>query len=304
MQYSMNRLVRGLRVAGPLMVAGGFEVAKDSSPEVLKELTWLPSLVTAGRLVEFGVGLIVVGLIAFGLSFSIQFLREVAGVYRRVLMTFSRYTVDYRLRYMTPADFGVVYEEFRRIFGEEMIPPERVKEWMKKNPMIAYTVVRASRDHPDRYDLVGYFELLPLTKAGEEKLRRSRPDTGSLSVTDIYSPLKWAVATAYYVASVGVIDATNRKHENRRLVEGTVMRMLIEQLRCLGVRQTIDVYARPVTKDGLRLVREYGFRKRQTDLCDEKAIWCGTVNIESNATRMRKRPKPLTGMDGEPPTQQ
>jgi len=141
-------------------------------------------------------------------------------------------------------------------------------------------------------ELVGFFELLPLTKTGEAKLRRNEPDTSSLTKDDIHSAIRWASTRAYYIASVGVVDPENIRRPGRRLAEraraeGVVTKMLFRTLLKLGARGQIEVYGRPVTEHGLRLARDYGFTQRQTHLPADQAIWSRRIDNESKIERER-----------------
>jgi hypothetical protein len=292
-QRSVVRWVRALRILGGILFVAAAEALRESSPELLNLIPFKPLWVTHGLIVVIAVVLLVLSATLFLLSYSVVVIQLVAGIYRSAVSTLRHSATDYELRFMSKADLSVVYPVYQRIFGEDLIPADAVALWMSKNPMIAYKVVRRPSGRAATSELVGFFELLPLTKSGESKLRGDNPNTGSLSLKDIFSATHWDQAKAYYIASVGIVESPHILKESRRQferlrAEGTVMKMLVDQLRRLGARSTIDVYARPITRDGLRLVKEYGFHKRQEKLPDDKAIWSGEVNIDSEPKRVRK----------------
>lgn len=254
---------------------------------IVSHSAWLPTIFTADFVLTGGIVLATIGGLAVLASYSVEAVQKISGILSRTLASIRVGTETFDLRVLKLEDLSEIYVEYRRIFGSDLIPQTQVAEWMKKNPMIAFEVLRSStKDLGKKRDRAGFFELLPLTQAGEAKLRREAPHTADLGPRDIHSAVRWNMAKAYYIASVGVVEPPGPVREKRRDLarkrsEGAVMKLLQERLGFLSSRRTIEVYARPVTDDGLRLVKNYGFRKRQTHLSDSQAIWSGEVHLGS-----------------------
>jgi ferric-dicitrate binding protein FerR (iron transport regulator) len=296
LEYAEKRLmlsqltlwIRVLRSLGCAACAIGFVLLKEGPDAVrlLPALAWISVRV----LLQGGITLLVVGALLWACSYSLPALNAVFGLYKRVLDRLRYLSAIYELRLITPADLPSIYPVFQQALGLDLIPPEAVAAWMKKNPLIAYQVVRLIPGRPDHQEMVGYFEILPLTKSGEAKLRRDYPEPRELKATDIRSPLQWNRARAYYIASVGVngpMSSGGRSvsQSERALIERTVVRMLVKQLRCLGADCFIDVYARPATEDGLRLIHDHDFRKLQPNLPDREAIWTRRLDVRVDPRR-------------------
>lgn len=285
-QPSLHKVVRRLRVLGGATAGFGGTLLKIPAAWIANS-TWLPALLTADVITTGGVLGLTVGGAAVVASYSAETVQTLSGI---VQMTFAQIRVgkeEFHLKILRVDDLSRLYVDYRRIFGSELIPEAQVAQWMKKNPTIAFEVLRiAKKGTTETSERVGFFELLPLTKSGEEKLRRDQPQTANLSPKDIHSATRWSMAKAYYIASIGVVDTASfskpaRQALARRKIEGVVMKLLRERLSFLSAKQTIEVYARPVTADGLRLVKDYKFRKRQAHLSDTQAIWSGDVHLGS-----------------------
>lgn len=298
MFFSLNDFARSLRVTGAGLSGLGLALAGCATHEYLSEIPWMPNSITPSNVAIVSLVLFSIGAIVFAVSWSVRALQWIARLSHRALLTIRAMATDYQLLEMQATDLPDIYPVYRSVFGTELIPQTTVESWMAKNPRIGWKVVRVSAKRSSvRQHLVGFFEILPLTKAGEEKLRRDLPNTASITKNDIHSAVRWSSARAYYVASVGVMDPEGIRKTRRRLTEwakseGIVTKMLFETLRKLGARGRIEVYARPVTKDGLRLVRDYGFAQRQIHLPPEKAIWSREMDNTSTIERDRSQNKP------------
>lgn len=293
MQFSLNPLARRLRAAAGALLALGLGVLGCATQEIRSELPWLPDTVTPQRVALIGVALIALAIALAIVSYSAQGVEWLSRLGAGTLLTVRTMRRDYKLLEMRVGDLPRIYPVYRKVFGPEVIPQATVEQWMRKNPRVAWKIVWVARktDAP-REELVGFFELLPLTRSGEAKLLRNKPETGSLTKNDIHSAVRWKSARAYYIASVGVMDPENLKKRKRRLAEraaseGIVTKMLFETLLKLGAPNQINVYGRPVTEDGLRVAREYAFSQVQTHLAPSEAVWLRRFDNASRIERTR-----------------
>ncbi len=291
--FYLHRLVRRMRGAGFTALVLGLGFLGCATAEIRSELPWVPSWVTPANTALLGLALIVIGGTSIAVSFSVSALQWISEFWVRSFWRFSPVLRDYALLEMKLADMPDIYPVYQAIFGADLIPQATVEEWMRKNPRISWKIVRVIQKQGEtRRELVGFFELLPLTKSGEAKLRKDEPNTASLTKDDIHSALRWASTRAYYVGSIGVIDAAQIKRPRRRLAdrakhEGIVAKMLLETLLKLGARGRIEIYGRPVTTDGLRLAREYGLTQHQEHLEPKMAVWRREINNNAKIERHR-----------------
>ena len=126
---------------------------------------------------------------------------------------------------------------------------ELMRTWVAKCGSAFTIVQRVVQDSglPVRKELVGSFKLLPLTAKGVRAIDLGQA-TGSTFRTEHISGVRSRPA-GYYV---GDVVATTR------FARGVVMAQLNAAVSP-AVRGAVIVYARPLTKDGLRVMTNHGF---------------------------------------------
>lgn len=135
------------------------------------------------------------------------------------------------------------------LFGPEVSSINRMKSWKKKHPRAVIAVCRRAESKAKRsQELVGYFCLVPLTESAEASLL-----SGDLKGSDIHDlHLAQDTARALYLGAIGAKGGIRAK----AFTLGALNAELAKQGEA---RKAEIVYTRPVSDDGLRLAKRYGF---------------------------------------------
>jgi hypothetical protein len=217
--------------------------------------------------------LIVALLVALLVAAIIAFLRVSLGTGRR---WFSRIKRTFRLRGrlfvrepLPPRELPGLYDEFVKIFGEEIAGLPVLRTILKKNPDAIWLVLEADPDGtetPGR--AVGFFEVFPLTKRASAALQRGTKDGRTLTASDVCGPKH--PGSNYYIASVGLLP---KEAPGTSLSRAVVLQQLFEHMGALNVHRPLTVFARPATPDGVRLLKRHNFSKLHSDREDLEAVW-------------------------------
>ena len=242
-----------LAIGGALIAIGGGALAVKRE---LPEFTFLGM-----GLAEIGIAVIVVGacLSAAGIYLFVHplILRSVDTATELIFKEWG-----YVKERVLAQDLPDLYREFERFFGSDMLAIEDMTGWLKRNPDIAWRIIGKKGQDPKV--AVGFFELIPLTRPAIERLNAGKLDARSMTLKHISS--RGNRSSAYYIGSVAASS------ESRRFKFATMFK-LFEHLRDLACESPITLYARPVTPDGLRLVKEYKFEKINRKLEDHESAW-------------------------------
>lgn len=170
------------------------------------------------------------------------------------------------------ADLPDLYLHYENLFGTNIVPLEQMASWMKKCPSIAWKVVRLSDSGQRPTELVGFFDVEPLTLEGEGKMRAPAARALAINKGDIHSGFGRNPPTSYYVGSVG------SPKDSPDIWRGICMVFFIKRILEMARDRTITVYARPDTDEGVYLVRDlFGMNKRHVGP-DKEVIWSLEVN--------------------------
>jgi len=189
-------------------------------------------------LATLGVGLFVVGVILFVARLIME---------RRELLT----TTGISHSVARPADLEDIRILAQRLYETEDVSPlPQMRAWLRKYPRSFFVVFTRTRRRLflTVEELQGYFCLLPISSNAAQKLCAGELRFKTLSEDDLM-PRGFS---AIYIGGVAAIDEISR---------GVCLGRLETEIWNLAALQPdAELLARPVTKDGLRLVRSYGFR--------------------------------------------
>lgn len=136
-------------------------------------------------------------------------------------------------------------EEF---FGDSIASVESMRQWHRKNPQLFYLVHESTVRGGKTTDLlVGFFDLIPLTKRAVELLEKEELNGATFSEHHIVKPN--GQPAAVYVAAIAT-----RSFSAKHWILGKVEERLDRYLR-----RGLTIYGRPVTQTGLRLVKKHDF---------------------------------------------
>lgn len=194
--------------------------------------------------------MLIFGFLAFSLSAVLWLFASSRPAVQEFILT-TRGETSYLRGIASHHDLDELYGHYTRIFGDENIPKEDFSRWMKRNPYICYKVFRVTaHSHKERRILVGFFDFEPLTKAAIKRLIANPDETLHIDISDILPP-RYSPST-YYVGSIGATS------ESRSARFGTLM-CAINFIEEKSAGQELVLYARPVTKDGKRICKSFGF---------------------------------------------
>ncbi len=147
------------------------------------------------------------------------------------------------------------FTELRKLaiefFGDKVTSLERMRIWASQRKDLFYCVKLVYREaHVRRDTLEGYYCLLPLTSRAVTGLRSQRITINDLDAGDIAPSL--AKTAAIYVGAIAAKSAVGRS------VALNSLRTSLHKLA--GERRQMLVITRPVTADGMRLVKYFGLK--------------------------------------------
>lgn len=217
--------------------------AVGASKDPVSKVIVLPDAAFGVLMVVGGV-LAATGAIAFVFSFLIDRIQQVVSQ-----VAYGDLDSKYLCTQARQSDLPGLHALYTRYFGDDVPDIELMRTWVAKCSS-AFTIVHKVVEDcglPTRQELVGSFKLLPLTAKGVRAIDLGQA-TGSTFRPEHISGGRSRPA-GYYV---GDVVATTR------FARGVVMAQLNAAV-LPAVRGALTVYARPLTKDGLRVMTKHGF---------------------------------------------
>lgn len=175
-------------------------------------------------------------------------------------------------------DLKDLYGHYTNLFGQDLVPMDQMASWIQKNGDIAWKVMRIADSDEGSLgasELVGFFDIEPLTQVGEMKLRAPAARAVGIKKGDIHSGKVGLPPTSYYVGSVGCPKGS------APLCEGVCMVYFIRKMLDLAHKRTITVYARPATDKGVYLVRDLFHMNKRHNGPDKEVVWSLEVNSDT-----------------------
>lgn len=152
-------------------------------------------------------------------------------------------------------DLRAIHEFGERMFGTPVSDLNRAERWFDVNRHIFWLIVDTAIRGTREQQIVGYYAVFPLDKAATDLLEFEQIDGRSFEPDHIIPFKPNRIRRKPSCIYVGGVAGRNRKRI-RHFVMGSLITHLKHE-KAAGVRV---VYTRPVTKDGLRLVKKYKFR--------------------------------------------
>jgi len=226
-----------------LCTVGGAIFAIGAAKESISRLVSLPGTAFVVLMVSGGV-LGTIGALAFVLSFVAVPLQAAISVF-----VYGDADSRYVCSYARSQDVGRLHTLYEEYFGDDAPKSETMRQWLSKCPS-ALTIVQrvVGNSHlAERRELVGSFKVLPLTRKGQQAVESGKVTGSSLGLEHIAGP--HSRPAGYYV---GDVVATTH------VARGVVMAH-IESSVPTQIQNSVTVYARPLTPDGLRVMKAHGF---------------------------------------------
>jgi hypothetical protein len=260
-----------------LCTVGAAIFAVGASREAVSRLVHLPDW-AFGASTALGVTLALIGALLFGWSFLVE------GISHAVSQAiYGDLESRYLCSYAGPSDLAGLHSLYERYFGEDTPDIGLMNSWVAKYPSAFAVVHRVTQQGGllTRHELVGSFKLLPLTAKGQRALELGQT-TGSGFRPEHISTGRSRV-TAYYVGDV--VGTT-------RFTRGIVMAHLSAAVSSM-IRGAASIYARPLTKDGLRIMTKHGFVQVSDRRSAPQIGRICTLDVASMALVRKRKPRRL-----------
>lgn len=172
--------------------------------------------------------------------------------------------------YFRPADTNEIddlYYDISDLFGkEELMPLQRFRDIHKKNPRSIWVVCVQEQGENGMTDKrIGFFEFFPITLNAKKQLEKGDKDGTSLQPGDITVPS--AAKKNFYVGGVGMFNG------NPPSFRALVLNAFYSFLYIVNMQKPLTVFTRPVTADGIRLVKRQRFKKIHSGKEELGSIW-------------------------------
>jgi len=165
----------------------------------------------------------------------------------------------------TSVEVDLLYNDFIKLFGNDLMPPDTLKDIHKKNANTVMVIVPDDDTDNINTERIGFFEFFPLTEDGVSMLQAA--DGRSMNSSHICDPS--TNSENYYIASIGA----SPKYKNDEFKKGYIMKLFREYLLISNKYTPLNLFARPVSEDGLHWVTKEGFKKIQQDKLDRDSVW-------------------------------
>jgi len=243
------KFVNGNNCAVLFGIGGGLVTLASSS--WIKSQNITVYALDLSRLIEF-VGLLTC-LVSAG---AIIFLCGRWLVYRVVTLTIEA-TDDfidpiYISKPASPNELKEIHEMGEDLFEGGVSSIKKMKEWHNVNPQIFHVIRNMKKGRKSKIE--GYFCVIPLKKEASDLLRKGEITGKDFTTNHIASPIK--APNAVYVGAVAAVGFKSR---------GASLHKLLQYIQNLRNKGTSDVFTRPVTRDGMRLCKKFGFECIESD---------------------------------------
>lgn len=250
--------------------SGLLTLAPDRSPIFL-----IPLINFLGSYVNyFGTACLIIGLSSLIIGFLLWPAEKLTDV---IISKIMRRTHIYTAIVAGKPDLEELYAHYESLFGTDIVPIDQMSSWLDKNGQIVTKIMKKMNSNPEEpFELVGFFDIEALTKYGEDKIRQANRRIGSITKSDIHSE-KLGNPKAFYIGCVGCPTGSTI------WLKGITMVFLIQKLKIISSGRTITVYARPVTDDGVYLVKDLFQMTKRHAGADKEVIWSKDINSNNFA---------------------
>jgi hypothetical protein len=154
---------------------------------------------------------------------------------------------NYRCRKLLAIEVADIHTFLTKCFGQDIATAAQMQAWYAVRDDLFWILERGTKNG---YQRVGFFELLPVKSGAKRGFEEN-----SLTGTDLraeHLAKKKGSAAALYVGSIVGTEHVAKAYAIRQL------EVRIQKFK--KNKGAINVYARPVTPDGYRLMNRHGFQ--------------------------------------------
>ncbi|MCU0434250.1 MAG: hypothetical protein MUC87_12400 [Bacteroidia bacterium] len=130
-----------------------------------------------------------------------------------------------------------------------------------------------------KHNLIGYIELFPITEKTKTLLESNQINGSLFKAKNIMKSI--ANCDNFYLAAIG----NCKDPDHNKFLSGYIVKSLIQRLYIVNEEKPITIYCRPITKDGMNLVRRFSFNKIDPT-ADDNSIW--RLKLDKNSIKLIK----------------
>ena len=260
-----RKRVSGWPIAGGIALLGLaaslppiLDALKAQVPTLLLSRPWLPTAFNQCELGLAGAGTISFALYPFLLFNGADWIRLARLKCGAWLIGAIDAAVAYQLVTARACDLKDAREFCLRTIGPGLSPLKKMRRWYDKNPTIFSILVAARSEDTAQSDrpesISGYFGIIPINKSACDALDQEQLDGVSFTTDHICGVDE--TPNGYYLAGVAADNSVARRK---------ILLELKKQLETLVQVQPRLFYTRPISADGLRLVKAFNFDRVDRD---------------------------------------
>jgi hypothetical protein len=231
-----------------LTIGGGLiaiiSVRKDLEPV----LPFLPNLFYKTCLL-LGFALCVVGVLLIVLP-----VETIQKIVQRIKDFFGMGDRPYETKPAKWKDLKLIHEYAKQELGA-VSDLQKMEQWFNINRQIFWIVIDSAVNGTHGQQMVGYYAIIPLNKVATDLLETEKIEGTSFAAEHIIPYRRGRIRKTPASIYVGGVAAKNRMRI-RQFVLGSLVAHLNQEIEN-GVKA---VFSRPVTNDGLRLIKKYNFK--------------------------------------------
>lgn len=216
--------------------------------------------------------------IAFWLAIALAGTLVLAAIFEHFGYWFERDIVD-KFRAARRDEIQDLIPFYERVVGTERPSLNELKELFNANNQVFRFLEKITKQgSKKKQSIIGFCTILPVTPEAELLLANEELHGLKMTKAHILAPNK--AAKAIYIGSIGG-DRAAAKAAVLNYVLG-----LIDDCASKGVKH---VYTRPITKDGLRVAKKYGFAPVGRDVGPEDLKRLYVLDVTDRFERMPRR---------------
>jgi len=165
------------------------------------------------------------------------------------------------------SELHLLYKAMEQMFGPDILDLETFKKLHGKNPESVWLVLAEERKNTKvSSEIVGFFEFFPLTKYAATQIESGQKNGANLTPDDVRK--KSNSCKVFYLGSIGTWSK-----QMSRTYKAAVMQSFREYSQFSARTRKITLYTRPVTDDGLRLVKHNQFIRLRENCEEVETVW-------------------------------
>lgn len=205
-------------------------------------------------IIWIGSGFIIFGIVIIGSGVILFILRAISlSAIKAIELTDG---LNFFAKPASEADLKLIHQMAFDYFEGDVSPLDRMLDWQRHNPKV-FWILR--REGQSENKINGYFCVIPLKKESAKLIQKEKIK-GSEFITEHITSGRYN--SKPYALYIGAVAASGL------FAKAAALSQLYQYLQHLKDRKVVNVYTRPVTKDGLRICKKRKFRPVDTKVTE------------------------------------